>query len=256
MCSFKRILSVTQAVWVYLINKMTSLQCHPRKYLLTRFCCMIGWAHATSTACPPSRSSRLDYGWDSVFQACTFFQIFNILIGNKWINALNNRLLDISSTYEAHASGAVLISHQRPSTPAPRSCSPAQNPGAALSGQEGPLSSSCQTFLALQEMTLPTYWETEAYSARASPPVPSRLLHFPLPLPLPSFLQAQLSAHALWHNVSRLLSLCSWILSLSLSWFFPQVLRKSHYSELPWWSVVRTPRLPCKGAWVWSWLGN
>lgn len=126
----------------------------------------------------------------------------------------------------AHASGAVLISHQRPSHILLPFLLPCTEPWCSS------LWSGGATLLKLPNFSCPAGDDTSyilrnwSLFRRKLLTSPSRLLHFPLPLPLPSFLQRPSWALMLWHNVSRLLSLCSWILSLSLSWFFPSSLEK------------------------------
>lgn len=136
----------------------------------------------------------------------------------------------------AHASGAVLISHQRPS----RSCSPFLLP--CTEPWCGSLWSGGATLLKLPNFSCPA-GDDASYILRSWSLFRKRLLHqsFPPP-PLPSasaspFLPSRPSwgAHALAQCPPSPLPLFLDPQPFSLL-VLPLKFRKSHYSELPWWS--------------------
>lgn len=153
----------------------------------------------------------------------------------------------------AHASGAVLISHQRPSRSLLPFPAPLHRTLVQLSlVRRGHSPQAAKLFLPCRDDTSYILRNWSLFREKASPPI---LPPPPLPSCLPaspSFLQGPAEALMLWHNVSLSLSLCSWILSLSLSWFFPSSLEKVTIRNFPDGPVVRTPSCQCKGAWVWS----
>ena len=199
------------------------------------------------------------------FKLSTFFQIFNILIGNKWINALNNRLLDISSTYEHMHQGLCWLVTRDQAAPAPHPCFPSLLPVPAplhrtlvrLSlVRRGHSPQAAKLFLPCRRWHFLHTVKLKPIPREVSPSVlPASSTSLCLCLSLPSF-EAQLRRSCSGTMSPRLLSLCSWILSLSLSWFLPSSLEKVTIRNFPDGPVVRTPSCQCKGHGFDPWLGN